>query len=267
MIEDLLRDTLASPDWDLPVRPGAMEDLRRRRTTHRRRTAGAAALGGLALVGAAVAGVTLLPERGVELATYASGGVPAGSPAPGITPSWVPEHGRDWLLTSEQTEQFWAAHTHPSPAPGQSTVESPAPLGPLSQELADEVATAGLPGDAQVRREDSVGGQPGATMLHLTLPGGTPVEVSRATAQGPWTYLSGREQFDQGITVVDVPGTASAAVIYPADAGFGMASTPRAVAVQVVTRGGVTTTWVAPESVGLETLKEWAFTAARHQGS
>jgi hypothetical protein len=65
-----------------------------------------------------------------------------------------------------------------------------------------------------------------------------------------------------------VPGTTSAAALYTAQTyGFGMAGTDRAVAVQVASRGGVMTTWVAPrDAVGLEDLKRWAFAAAQHAG-
>lgn len=266
MIEDLLRDTLHSPDWDVPVRPGAMDELRRRRRAHRLRTAGAGALGGLALVGATVAGVSLLPSDGVQLATYAAGGVPAGSPAPGITPSWVPEHGRDWLLSREDADAFWAAHTRPSPRPGQSVVESPAPLGPQSAALLADVEAAGLPAGAQLRREDAVGGQPDAPAVHVTLPDGTPVEVYRLQAQGPMPYNAPESGQDAEARVEDVPGTTSAGVAYATFGyGFGPGSSG-ARGVITVSRGGEWTTWAAPSVVPLETLKAWAFAAARHAG-
>ena len=274
MIEDLLRDTLTSGDWDLPVRPGAMEDLRRRRVAHRRRTAGAAALGGLALVGAVVAGVSLLPSHDVQLATYAAGGVPAGSPAPSISPSWVPEHGRDWLLSNGDAEAFWAAHTRPSPGPGEGVVESPAPLGQASAALLADVEAADLPSGAQSRREDAVGGSPVTTAVHIRLANGTPVEVYRVPMYGPFAFhQNGGDGVNAGATVEDVPGTTSAAAVYP-DFGYGFVAFPSATAgeapvahaVVVVTRGGVMTTWAAPSVVPLETLKAWAFAAARHAG-
>lgn len=264
MIDDLLRDTLTDDRWDLPVAPGALDRVRLAHARHRRRTAAATALGGLALVGATVAGLSLLPSHDDHLGTFAAGGDPAGSPAPGITPQWVPTHGHDWLLTSEAVDSFWAAHTRPSPGPGQSTVASPAPLGPLSEELAGEVSTAGLPVGTSIVREDSEGGQPGATALHAKLPDGRPLEILRITAQGPWDYRTGSAQVDREITVVDVPGTTSAAVLYAAGAGYVMREVSRTIAVQIVSRDGVQTTWIAPESVSMDTLRGWAFSAAQH---
>jgi len=268
MIEDLLRDTLTSADWELPVRPGAMEDLRRRRAAQRRRTAGAAALGGLALVGAVAGGVALLPSHDVQLGTYAAGGVPAGSPAPGISPSWVPQTGRDWLLSQQDADAFWSAHTRPSPRPGQSVVESPAPLGPQSEALLADVQAAGLPADAQLRREDAVGGQPDAPAVHVTLPDGTPVEVERSWAQVPMPYVweDGLDHSDA--RVEDVPGTSTAGVAYARFGyGFGAAYVHETShGVITISRGGVLTMWAAPSVVPLETLKAWAFAAAQHAG-
>lgn len=268
MIEDLLRDTLTSGDWDLPVRPGALEDLRYRRAAHRRRTAAGAALGGLALVGAVVAGVSLLPDHQVQLATYAAGGVPAGSPAPGISPTWVPQTGRDWLLSQQDADAFWSAHTRPSPRPGQSVVESPAPLGPQSEALLSDVQAAGLPSGAQLRREDAVGGQPDAPAVHVTLPDGTPVEVERSWAQGPMPYVWQDGYDHSDARVVDVPGTSTAGVVY-AQFGYGFGSGylhDTSHGVITVDRGGVLTMWAAPSGVPLETLKQWAFAAAQHEG-
>jgi hypothetical protein len=267
MIEDLLRDTLTSPEWDLPVRPGAMADLRRRRRTHRRRTAGAAALGGLALVGAGVAGVSLLPSHQVQLGTYAAGGVPEGSPAPGISPAWVPQTGRDWLLSQADADAFWSAHTRPSPHPGQSVVESPAPLGPQSEALLGDVQAAGLPAGAQLRREDAVGGQPDAPAVHVTLPDGTPVEVDRTWAQGPMPYVWQDGYDHSDARVEDVPGTSSAGVAYKEFGyGFGPAYGDTSRGVITVSRGGEWTTWAAPSTVPLATLRAWAFAAAQHAG-
>lgn len=268
MIEDLLRDALHAPDWDVPVRPGAMDDLRRRRRAHRRRTAGATAVGGLALVGATVAGVTLLPTHDVQLATYAAGGVPAGSPVPSITPAWVPEHGRDWLLSNADADAFWAAHTRPSPAPGGSVVESPAPLGPQSATLLADVQAAGLPEGTQLRREDAVGGQPNAPAVHVTLPDGTPVEVNRTWAQGPMPYVWEDGYDHSDAHVEDVPGTTTAGVAYATFGyGFGRAyQHDTSHGVITVSRGGEWTTWAAPSVVPLQTLKQWAFAAARHAG-
>lgn len=274
MIEDLLRDTLASPSWDLPVRPDALSELRRRRAVRRRRTAAAAALGGLAVVGAVVGGLSVLPQHHAELATYAAGGVPPGSPAPGISPAWAPQSGRDWLLTDQAWQDFVHSHTRPSPAPGQSTVESPAPLGPQSEELLADVQAADLPPGTNTRREDAVGGQPGAAAVYLTLPDGTPVVVERHLAQEPVPYEGFADGPGTGITVVDVPGTASAAALY-SHYSYGFGPTEgypqgypegSAHGVQVMSRGGVATMWTAPSAVPLDTLKAWAFAAAQHAG-
>jgi hypothetical protein len=269
MIEDLLRDTLNDDRWTLAADPAAMDRLRHAHAKHRRRTAGAAAVGSLALVGAAVAGVSLLPSHEVQLATFAAGGVPAGSPAPGISPAWVPSTGDDWLLTTPQDDAFWTAHARPSSAPGQSVVASPAPLGPQSATLLADVQAAGLPVGTDLRREDAAGGQPNAPDVHITLPDGTPVEVERYWAQGPFP-IDNHDGYDHsGVRVEDVPGTSTAGVAYQ-QFGFGFGPSYTHVTshgVITVSRGGEVTMWAAPEPIQLETLKAWAFAAALHAGN
>lgn len=268
MIDDLLRDTLADDRWDLPVRPGVLEEVRRGRTARRRRTTVGTGLAGLALVAGAVGVVQVLPDRTEQLGTFAAGGTPAGSPVPGISPAWVPEHGRDWLLTPEQERQFYATHTRPSPGPGQSVVESPAPLGPQSEALLADVEAAALPPGTELRREDAVGGQPDASAVHAALPDGTPVEVNRTWAQGPMAYVWADGYDHSDARVEDVPGTTTAAVAY-AEFGYGFGPAYRndtSHGVITVSRGGEWTTWAAPSVVPLEDLRRWALAAAQHAG-
>ena len=268
MIEDLLRDTLTDERWALPADPGLLPRVARLGARRRRRTTVGAALGGLALVGGITAGVALVPRQHDQLATFAAGGVPAGSPVPGITPDWVPTHGHDWLMSPAQNQEFYASHTRPSPGPGQSVVASPAPLGPQSEALLADVQAAALPRGATMRREDAVGGQPNAPAVHVTLPDGTPVEVYRVWAQGPMPYVWADGYDHSDAKVEDIPGTLSAGVGFQ-QFGYGFGPRYRSETshgVITISRGGEWTTWAAPAVVPVETLKAWAFAAAQHAG-
>lgn len=267
--DDLLRDTLSDDRWDLTARPELIDEVRRARSRRsRRRAASTAALAALVASGL-VLGLHALPESDDQLATYAAGGVPAGSPAPGISPAWAPQRGRDWLLSTSEADAFWATHTRPSPRPGQSVVESPAPLGPQSESLLQDVQAADLPTGAALRREDAMGGQPDAPGVHITLLDGTPVEVYRLWADGPMTFGAAESGLRrQDLVVEDVPGTLSAVVAFPDLAyGFGPAARgDRSIGVTTLSRGGEWTTWAAPSRVGLARLKAWAVAAAQHAG-
>jgi hypothetical protein len=72
-------------------------------------------------------------------------------------------------------------------------VASPAPLTGKSAALLAAVHTADLPG-AQLRREDSVGGQPGTAAVHVLLADGTPVEVLAQQLQEPPEDLGARRR-------------------------------------------------------------------------
>jgi len=274
LLENALRESLNDDRWALPVPPDSLPRLRRGRAARRRRTAVLTVTGCLALTAAGVAVATSLPHPSQRLGTYASGGNPPGSPVAGITPPFVPDSGRDWLLTSAQWAEFSRTHTHPSPGPGQSVVSSPAPLAEQSADLLADVEAAALPTSATLRREDSVGGQPGAAAVHVRLEDGTPVEVLRQQLQEPFAFdaVNGPGRDGNGenrdATVVDVPGTTSAASLYP-NYGFGFPGESGAESrgVIVVSRGGVMTTWVAPQRVSLDTLRGWAIAAAQHAGN
>lgn len=259
-LDDTLRDVLHDDRWALAVPPATMDAVRRGRAARRHRTAVAAVACGLAVAGGALAVVSLAPDHRASLATFAAGGAPAGQPVPGISPPFVPTSGRDWVLTHQQYTAYGQVHTHPSPGPGQSVVASPAPLGQQSAELLAAVQAATLPPGTDLRREDSVGGQPGSAAVHGKLPDGTPFEVVAQALQEPYDYQSRNgEQLNPDASVENVPGTTSVLVLYPT-AGYGFsgydANTARAVA--VVTRGGYETTWVAPPTVSLADLRAWA---------
>lgn len=281
-LEDQLRDSLSSARtderWAVPVSPDALDRVRRLRRRRQRRTAVLSVAACAALAGGAVLVITALPGSRAQLGTSASGGVPEGSPAPGITPAWVPTSGRDWLLSNEDYAAFEASHPRgpaASPGPGEGRVPSPAPLGPASAELLSYVQGAGLPGGATLRREDAPGGDPDSTIIHVTLADGTPVAVIRRQLARPFAYHQyAGDGVNAGATLEDVPGTTSAAAVYPAYGyGFGKSysfdaqgNNVEGHGVNVVTRSGVLTSWAAPHAVPLATVRGWALAAAQHAG-
>ena len=113
-LDDLLHATLHDEHWALPVPLHTLDGVRRGRAARRRRTAVLV----VATCGAVLAGGALsfaaLPGSKAQLNQVASSGVPASSPAPGISPAFVPTSGRDWLLTSTQFATYNASHSHPS---------------------------------------------------------------------------------------------------------------------------------------------------------
>lgn len=267
-LDQLLHDALHDDRLALPVPAETLDVVRRKRRARQRLVITGASVAALALAGGSVALVSLRSSSSSTLSPYLEGGLPAGSPAPGITPAFVPGSGRDWLLTGPEYDAYRASHTHPSPAPGQSVVHSPAPLSSQSAQLLEDVTAATLPSSASLRREDSVGGQPNVAAVHVRLADGTPIEIQRAQAQEPFAYamtgIDGSSTMTApGAHVVDVPGTSSAAGVIP-DASYGFAGrTDRTEEVVVVTRGGVVTTWWAPVTVPLADLQQWAIAAAQ----
>jgi hypothetical protein len=269
-LDDLLHDTLHDDRWALPVPADTLDRVRRSRR-HRRQ--GFALAGSGLSVAAVVAGAALVGSlsggRGASLVPY-SDGLPAGSAAPMISPDWVPQSGADWLMTNAEYDAFYAGHTkapYPSPGPGQSRVASPAPFTQKSADLLAEVQAAGLPAGTTYRREDSPGGDPDETAVHVTLPDGTPVEVSRRALDGPFAvHQAGGDGVNAGATEVAVPGTDDSAALYP-DFGYGFGLRDRgqgAHGVNVVTASGVLTSWAAPDVIPLATVRSWAFAAAQH---
>lgn len=249
-LDDLLHDTLHDDRFALPVPADTLEGVRRRRRNRHRLAVAGTAVCALGLVGGAA--VALAPgSSSTRLVPYAAGGggVPEGSPAPGITPAFVPTSGRDWLLDAAQWEAYDKSHSHPSPAPGQSTVHSPAPLGPQSAGLLAEIQAAHLPAGTTYHRDDSTGGQPGAAAVEVTLPDGASVVVEETQMQEPFGYESA--DTSGHAAVFDIAGTSSAAVAFPA-----------APSVVVISRGGISTGWyTGSKSVTLADLTAWATAA------
>jgi hypothetical protein len=253
-LDQLLTDALRDDRLALPVPADTLAVVRRKRRHRQRLTVAATTVSAVALVGGAVGATSVLSSPAARVSSYASGGVPEGSPAPGITPAFVAVSGHDWLMTHDQWVAYSAGHTHPSPAPGQSTVHSPAPLAEQSAVLLDEVQQAGLPEGTRFHRDDSSGGQPGVAAIEITLPDGQHLVVTEQQMQEPFDYEGSAENTNEGATVFDVPGTASAGVAFPSQPS-----------VLVVSRGGITTSWYAgspgPTRAQLQT---WATAAEQH---
>jgi hypothetical protein len=258
-LDQMLTDALHDERLALPVPSDTLSLVRRRRRRRQARLVAGTAAASVTLVGAAVGTVSLLSSPASSLSPYSSGG-----PVPGISPAFAPTSGRDWILSPDAWRTFRATHTEPSPPPGQSTVASPAPLAQMSADLLADVRAAGLPAGTQSLREDAVGGQPGTAAVHVTMSGGVPVEVFRTTLVEPTSTEQNGPGTNTDATVVDVPGTTDAAALFPTY-GYGFPGRDgNAHQVMVVTSEGLMTSWVAPESVPLDTLRAWAFAAARH---
>jgi hypothetical protein len=253
-LDQLLHDALHDDRLALPVPAGTLDAVRRKRRTRQRLAVAGTSVAALAVVGGAVSAATLLSSSSSTLSPYAAGGVPPGSPAPGITPAFVPESGRDWLLTDAEWQTYNASHTHPSPAPGQSAVHSPAPLAEQSAVLLNEVQQAGMPPGTTFHRDDSAGGQPNVADIQATLPGGGIVIIEERQMQEPFDYEGSAENTNPGATVFDVPGTSSAAV-----------QLPQGPSVTVISRGGLSTSWFTNgHGVTLADLRAWAIAAEQH---
>jgi hypothetical protein len=277
-LDQLLHDALHDDRLALPVPAGTLDAVRRKRRTRQRLAIAGTSVAAVTLVGGAVSAATLLSSSSSTLSPYATGGVPVGSAAPSISPSWIPSSGNDWLLTDSEYRSFSTSHTrapYPSPGPGQGRVPSPAPLTSRSELLLQDVQGGNLPSGTSYRREDSPGGDPDETDVHVTLPDGTPVEVFRRNLDGPFAFhQNAGDGVNPGATEEQVPGTSSGAALYP-NFGYsfgakwsldGNGAPIGAHGVVVVSRGGVATTWAAPSTVPLTTLKEWAYAAAQHAG-
>jgi hypothetical protein len=254
-LEQLLTDALHDDRLALPVPADTLEQVRRMRRRRQRLTVAGTTVAAVALVGGAVGAASLLSSPSASVSSYSSPG-PSDSPVPGITPAFVPASGRDWLMTDAQWRTYDASHTHPSPAPGQSTVHSPAPLAEQSARLLNEVQQAGLPDGAAFERDDSSGGQPGVAAVQVTLRDGRHFVVIEQQLQEPFDYQGSGENVNQGATVFDVPGTSSAGVAFPS-----------APSVVVVSRAGISTSWYAsPGGPSLAELQAWATAAEQHAG-
>ena len=260
-LDDLLRDTLADDRWAVPVRPDALDRVRRSRAARQRRMTALALTGSAAVVGVAVlltgqlggAGQRVVQIPGASTAPSAA----SPTPLPGSTPGLYLTTGRDWFFDGEAADRFYATWIQPSPGPG-AFVPSPAPLGPLSEHLADDVRAAGVPSDAQLRREDSSGGQVGETYVWVTLADGQTMYVYRSQLKAPVNLDgNGGEGNPRGI-VEDVPGTGSALMIWPQP----LDRLPISSNVVVVDHNGVATGWNSA-TIPLAQLKAWAIAAAQ----
>jgi hypothetical protein len=267
-LDDLLTEALHDERWALPVPADTLSSVRRLRRARRRRAVLLSTAASVAVLTGVAVAVAEVPGSSTDrVATYAS----SAAVAPMISPAWTPTSGREWLLTNQEYDAFYASHTkapYPSPGPGQGRVPSPAPLTDRSAALLADVLAGGLPTGTTYRREDSPGGDPNETAVHVTLADGTPVEVSRRSLDGPFAFhRDGGDGVNAGATEEAVPGTDDAAALYP-DFGYGFAhyAGDRAHGVNVVTASGVVTSWAAPSVVPLATLRTWAFAAAVHQG-
>jgi hypothetical protein len=277
-LDQLLHDALHDDRLALPVPADTLEQIRRMRRRRQRLAVAGTSVAALALVGGAVGAATTLSSSSTTLSPYSAGGVPQGSAAPSISPSWMPTSGDDWLLTDSEYRSFYTSHTqapYPSPGPGQGRVPSPAPLTSRSELLLQDVQAGQLPAGTDYRREDSPGGDPDETAVHVKLPDGTPIEVFRRSLDGPFAFhQNAGDGVNADATEEQVPGTSSGAALYP-DFGYGFGPNwssdvhgvqVGAHGVVVVSRGGVATTWAAPSTVPLTTLRAWAYAAAQHAG-
>lgn len=271
LLEQRLADALGAARtderWAVAPRPDAVDAVRRGARHRRRRTAVLSAAGAVVVlagaIGLAGSGLPGYHDR-VVAPPAAAPRADAGGPVPGVTPDWTPASGRDWLLTGEQWDAFMATHTVPESS-GQSRVPSPAPLGQPSEQLLADVAPV-LPPGTQTTREDSVGGNPDEAAVHVRLADGTPVEVLREQAIGPTAYdrWGGDVPPVPGTELADVPGTTAALLVVPEIGyGWGPEIPDGARIAVVVTRSGLTTRWLAPLSVPMETVRAWALAAAQ----
>lgn len=273
-IDALLREALTPEHLDLPVRAGFLSDVRMRR--RRRRIAGTGVAAG-AIAVTALAGISLLQlsSPSSTLSTYASGGVPAGTPVPGISPEFIPQSGRDWLLTSADLAAFNAGHAVPRAYlfGDPRSVPSPAPVTADTDELRSYAAGAALPPGCTFTTDEAYDGDGRVSVLHITLPDGKPVWLQRQRLAKPHDVSPG-EDINQvvAVSVEDIPATTSALATYD-DYHFGFGehwnATGTAHAVNVATVGGVEWTWIAPHPVPVPTLKAWAISAEqrRSEGS
>lgn len=267
-LDALLRDALTDEHLDLPVPPGLLSDVRTRR--HRRRLATTGAAAGTITV-AVLAGVALphLSSPAATLSTYAAGGVPAGTPVPGISPEFTPQSGRDWLLTTADLTSFNAAHTVPKDYlfGDQSSVPSPAPVTSNTDELRSYADGAALPSGCSFTTDEAYDGDGRVSVLHITLPDGKPLWLQRQRLAKPHSASPG-EGINQevALSLENIPGTTSALATYD-DAHFGFGArwnaTGPAHGVNVVTAGGIEWWWIAPNPVPVATLRTWAISAAQ----
>jgi hypothetical protein len=192
---------------------------------------------------------------------------------PGISPEFIPQSGRDWLLTAADLASFNAAHSVPKEYlfGDPRSVPSPAPVTSKTDELRSYAARAGLPPGCSFTTDEAYDGDGRVSVLHITLPDGKPVWLQRQRLAKPHDASPG-EGINQvvALSLEDIQGTTSVLATYD-DFHFGFGalwnSTGPAHAVNVVTVGGVEWTWIAPNPVPVANLRAWAISAAQQRGA
>lgn len=245
-LDDLLRDALTDDRWALAVPPDALGRLRNGKARRQRRAAAVrvASVLGIAAVGAGAYLSLPSPAQDSVRPSFATGlAAPDGSAL---------AHGRDWLLSAATSPD------DPEGPPGPTTrpvYDSPAE----QQALAVHVRTSSLPADAKIVITDGEG----QARVTVTLADGTVINVYRGQADRPFLFrANGGDGVNADASLVDVPGTNSAAVLYPRAGHGNPDGDPYVPGVMVVNPAGVVTTWYGVNSVPMSTLRAWAFTAA-----
>lgn len=264
-LETLLRERLANiAEPHATVAPGLTEALRRRHRRRQGRVAiGVAASGLLGVVGTAL--LVGSNQHGPTASLQEAGAAPspANTPVPGITPAFTPQSGRDWLPTPEEFLQFRTAHPIVSLAPE--------PPGTTAARLLEEVLHAGLPAGAAAHI--TAGDLPSVT---VRLANGVPIHIERYLKLYPTSWNSDGEVPGATSEIVDIPGTTDAALLrsrtgwgWPrgtlgdSDANHDGDPQNDSPSVLLATSRGLVTFWVAPATVGLEMLRQVAFSAGQ----
>ena len=252
-LDDQLRDALHDERLALPVPSGTLDVVRRKRRHRQALGVSAASLSVVAVVSAAI---TLAPSGGTPRASVVGASTPASAtPIPGSTPAYYVRTARDWFLSQADYEAFLTTFVEPSPKP-EDRVASPQPRGPLTDRLAEAMTAAGVPGVDGLARDEANSGVRGDINVHGTLPSGASIWVSRRQATFPTTTQPRSDDTSPllpAAPVVDVPGTADAAVVYQPS---------WCTCITVVTPDGLMTDWNSKDTPIAE-LRAWAFAAAR----
>lgn len=265
-IEDLLAAALADARtddrWAIAPKAQALTSVRRAATRQRSRNAGVALTAVAAAATGAAFGLNAVGPQdstGQVLVQPGDGGdAPAPTPAPGISPDWIPRSGADWFLDKPAFDAFVAGHTLPSDKP--NNVQSPAPLTELSERLESDVRFV-MPKGTSTTRQDAPDGDPSAAAVHAQLADGTPVEIRR---QQLWQPLSSQYDGDtpsRRTTRRALPSGSVLVTIAHTGYGWGPSIPEGANTALVITRSGTETTWNVPLSIPLSTVAEWAAAA------
>jgi len=256
-IADLLTEAMHNDGYAIEQPAGFIESIRARR---RRRRVTRIACSVVVIVVGVAAAATALPWHGSGTAdTREPAATLADGTIAGSHPAYRIRNAGDWFFTSAaESDSFRRGYVDPF-VDRSDVVPSPAPLGPLSQRLQDELEHAGLPADAALNRVDSDGGHRGDTLVTITLPSQGEVSVTRTTWRMPSTYRNvGCRDCLTDVPVIGVPGTEYAAVVIGPHPHLGVEGS----SVQIVALDGTATTWIS-QTVSTDSLQTWAFTAAQ----